>query len=99
MYNDITLNSDIVYLSAVISSDQTPEDVLSPYLNVVLNIHQEKGESITVVFSLFYAHPLPLSLAPGLSAEPPNGIIPVRLPSVQLPELGDSAAEEAKQVF
>ena len=39
-------SSDVVYLSAVISPDQTPEDVLSPYLNMALTVNRGEGERL-----------------------------------------------------
>lgn len=84
-----------MYLSAIISPDQTPEDVLGPYLNAVLSVNRGEGESATPVFSLFYAHPLP----PPLPASTAKRIIPVRPPSARFPEFGDGAAEEAERVF
>lgn len=86
-----------MYLSAAISPDQTPEGVLGPYLNAALNVNRGERESITPVFSLFYAHPLPSALP----ASPCHSkrIVPVRPPSARLPEFGDAAAEEAERVF
>ena len=86
-----------MYLSAVISPDQTPEDVLSPYLNAALNINREEGERVTPVFSLFYAHPLPSPLPASLSAS--KRIVSVQPASARLPEFGDAATEEAERVF
>ena len=87
----------MVYLSATISPDQTPEDVLGPYLNATLNINRGERESIVPVFSLFYAHPLSSELPASLSRS--KRIIPVRPPSARFPEFGDAAAEEAERVF
>jgi hypothetical protein len=86
-----------VYLSAAISPDQTPEEVLGPYLNAALNVNRGEGESATPVFSLFYAHPFPS--APPASSAPSKRVVPVRQPSARLPEFGDAAAEEAERVF
>jgi hypothetical protein len=87
----------VVYLSAVISPDQTPEDVLGPYLNATLNVNRGDRERITPVFSLFYAHPLPSGLPASLCGS--KRIVPIRRPSARLPEFGDAAAEEAERVF
>ena len=86
-----------MYLSAAISPDQTHEDVLGPYLNAALNVNRGERESITPVFTLFYAHPL-LSALPA-SPSHSKRIVPVRPPSARLPEFGDAAAEEAERVF
>ena len=86
-----------MYLSAVISPDQTPEDVLSPYLNEALNINREEGECVTPVFSLFYAHALASPLPASLSRS--KRIVLVQPVSARLPEFGDAATEEAERVF
>jgi len=87
----------VVYLSAVISPDQTPEAVLSPYLNAALNINREEGERVAPVFSLFYAHPLQSPLPASFSAS--KRIVSVQPASARLSEFGDAATEEAERVF
>jgi len=94
---NLLLWSDVIYLSATISPDQTPEEVLGPYLNATLNVNRGERESMTPVFSLFYAHPLPPALPASLSGS--KRIVPIRRPSARLPEFGDAAAEEAERVF
>jgi len=93
--------SDVVYLSAVISPDQTPEEVVGPYLNATLprgtgNYHTyfqlTLCTSVTVGdwdYQPPFSVPVPVRLR----------IVPVRRPSARLPEFGDTAAEEAKRVF
>lgn len=93
----LLLWSDVVYISAVISPDQTPEDVLGPYLHATLNVNRGERERITPIFSLFYAHPLPSALPASPSSS--KRIVPLRPPSARLPEFGDGAAEEAERVF
>ena len=93
----LLLWSDVIYLSGVISPDQTPEDVLGPYLSATLNVNRGEREGITPIFSLFYAHPLPSALPASQSSS--KRIVPVRPPSARLPEFGDGAAEEAERMF
>ena len=86
-----------MYLSAALSPDQAPEDVLSSYLNATLNVNRGEGERIAPVFSVFYAHPSSSELP--ASPCPSKRIVPVKPPSARFPEFGDGAAEEAERVF
>ena len=64
---------------------------------MALTVNRGERESVTPVFSLFYAHPLPSPLP--VSSSPSKRTILIRPPNARLPEFGDAAAEEAERVF